>query len=180
MTEPVAPFAKPVYPYKIAVLCDLRDAQNRMLLLHRAKEPNKGLYSPIGGKLDTSIGEAPARCAQREIEEEAGVFVPFDRLRLVGLISEHGFGGTTNWLMFWYRVMGPVEVAEREMNEGRLEWHAVEHVSNLQLPDTDRLVIWPLVRDHDKGGPWDEPGFFSVHIECRGPSGTEIDWRVLQ
>ena len=44
------PMSRPL-PYKIAVLCDLRDESGRVLLIRRAKPPNQGLYSMIGGKL---------------------------------------------------------------------------------------------------------------------------------
>ncbi|MEM7623956.1 MAG: NUDIX domain-containing protein, partial [Planctomycetota bacterium] len=63
----------PPLPYKLATLCDMRDAQGRVLLLRRLRAPNQGLCSPIGGKLDMDIGESPAQCAQREIREESGL-----------------------------------------------------------------------------------------------------------
>lgn len=154
------------FPYKIAVLCDLRDDDGRILLLHRAKEPNKGLYSPIGGKLDTHTGESPAMCAQREILEEAGVEVRIPDLHLGGMISEHGFNGDTNWLLFWYRVIPPISLRPFEMREGRIEWHAREELDALPLPDTDRRFIWPLVRAHEA-----DRGFFSAHIDCTRAGG---------
>ncbi|MBL8745504.1 MAG: NUDIX domain-containing protein [Phycisphaerae bacterium] len=164
------------YPYKIAVLCDLRDDRGRLLLIRRAKDPNKGLYSPIGGKLDTASGESPAMCAQREIHEEAGIDVPIDRLHLGGIISEHGYQGQTNWLMFWYRVLGPVTVTPHTIGEGDLEWHAPEAFDRLPLPDSDRRIIWPLVHRHDAAAPA-RPGFFAVHVECEG---QDMTWRVEQ
>ena len=42
-------------PYRIAVLCYLwnhEEDQERLLMLHRAKAPNLGMYSPIGGKVE--------------------------------------------------------------------------------------------------------------------------------
>lgn len=176
MPTPDAPNS-PAYPYKIAVLCDLRDRGGRVLLIKRAKEPNRGLYSPIGGKLDTASGESPARCAQREIHEEAGLLMPIERLRLVGIISERGFQGQTNWLMFWYRVTGSVEVGPRSIVEGELEWHPLSALDALPLPETDRKVIWPLVRAHDPGTPGAGTGFFCVHVVCDGP---ELVWTVEQ
>lgn len=160
------------YAYKIASLCELRDAEGRYLLLRRAKQPNQGLCSPIGGKLDTALGESPLRCAQREIEEEAGLAIPEERLSLVGIISEHGYDGTTNWLMFWYRVRGPVDLREHTMREGDLIWRHWHEFDALALPETDKRVLWPLVRAHDKPG-----AFFSVHIECEG---KELAWRVQE
>ena len=55
----------------------------------RAKEPAVSKPSVHSPKLEkVPIGESPARCAQREIEEEAGIHVPIERLHLMGLISE--------------------------------------------------------------------------------------------
>lgn len=177
MADTAAP--GPSYAYKIAVLCDLRDSKGRMLLLHRLKEPNAGLYSPIGGKLDMESGESPAACAQREIHEEAGVHIPLERIRLQGIISERGYANDadgasrTNWLLFYFRVVGPVDFEPFEMREGRLEWVEPAVLDDLARPETDQKVIWPLVRDH-------ESGFFSVHIVCDDPSGGGITWRIEQ
>ena len=163
-------------PYKLACLCDLRDDQGRLLLLHRAKAPNKGLCSPIGGKLEMATGESPAQCAQREIMEEAGVHIPLDRLHLMGLIAETAFEGASHWLLFYYRVLGPVQVAEGPMGEGVLRWHHPHELDALPVPDTDRQVIWPLVRRHESptGG---RPGFFVLHIDCRT---TPLSWTLEQ
>lgn len=157
----------PGLPYKIAVLCDLRDDRGRTLLIRRAKSPNLGMCSPIGGKLDTHTGESPLQCARREIEEEAGIDVPIERIRLAGVISEAGFEGQGHWLIFWCRVVGPVAVEERVIREGSLEWHEERDLDALPLPETDREIIWPLVRKHVR----EDGGFFCVHIDCT-PAGA--------
>lgn len=159
------------YPHKIAVLCDLRDQAGRVLMLHRKKPPNLDLYSPIGGKLETALGESPAQCARREIMEEAGLDIPLERLRLGGLITEHGYQGEVNWMMFYYRVLGTVELEPFEMREGRLEWIEEPAIDDLPLPDTDRKAIWPAIRAHAPGG------FFALHIDCTGP---EMSWTLEQ
>lgn len=169
-------------PYKLACLCDLRDARGRVLLIRRKKSPNLGLCSPIGGKLDMHTGESPAQCAQREILEEAGIHVPLDRLHLGGLIAETAFEGEGHWLLFYYRVLGPVEVEERDMREGRLEWFEHDAIADLPLPETDRQVIWPLIRANEGpaalgGDPHARPGFFVVHIDCRD---GRLTWTVDQ
>lgn len=171
----------PVLPYKLACLCDLRDAQGRILLLRRLKAPNRGLCSPIGGKLHTDEGESPADCARREIQEEAGLDIPIERLHLMGLISEAAFEGRGHWLLFLYRVLGPVEVEPRDMREGRLEWFHPSEIERLPLPDTDRHIIWPLVRRHEPTRPGQRPGFFAVHIDCTGEArGQPMRWTVQQ
>lgn len=173
----MSPSEIPSLPYKIACLCDLRDAEGRVLLLHRLKAPNKDLYSPIGGKLDMACGESPTQCARREILEEAGIDVPVERLHLGGLISEAGYEGQGHWLLFYFRVLGPVEVAAGSMPEGRLEWHRLDEIDRLHLPETDRKVIWPLIRRTEPASLGVTPGFFAVHIDCTGP---EMVWTVEQ
>ena len=169
--------ANPAMPYRIACLCDLRDAQGRILLLRRLKAPNQGLASPIGGKLDVDTGESPAMCAQREIKEEAGIDVPLDRIHLLGLVSECEFEGRGHWLMFVYRVLGPVEVPPHDIREGRLDWFHESEIESLPLPETDRHIIWPLIRKADAAQRDDRPGFFAVHIDCRD---GKLRWNVDQ
>ncbi len=180
---PSAHLPPPTFPYKIACLCELRDHAGRYLFIHRNKHPNKDLFSPIGGKLETALGESPARCAQREIAEEAGLDIPMNRLHLAGIISERGFGSATadsgtsddagtNWLMFWYRALGPVDpndMPSHEIDEGRLVWVPREEIDSLALPKTDREVIWPTVLAHEGGG------FFTLHIDC---TGDTVTWQL--
>jgi len=164
-------------PYRIACLCDLRDAQGRILLLHRKKEPNFNLVSPIGGKLDVASGESPAQCAQREVAEEAGLHLSIERFHLIGMVSEQAFEGKGHWLMFVYRVLGEVWVEPHDMREGRLDWFHQHELANLPVPETDRKVIWPLMHEARQRTPAGKPGFFTVHIDCRG---KELAWHAEQ
>jgi len=175
-------------PHKIAVLCYLYDDAGRVLLLHRRQMPNAGFYSPIGGKLHVDEGEGPHECAIREIGEETGLHVKPDEVHLTGIVSERAYEGQTHWLMFLFEVTRPVNPAEikwSEFKEGTLEWVPVDRVETLRIPETDRLVMWPLVRKH-RGG-----GFFTVHIDCAPPPGGGsaiqghgesggIVWRVME
>ncbi len=158
-------------PYKIACLAYLFDPQGRVLLLHRHKEPNLDLYSPIGGKLETAIGESPTACAAREIQEESGLDVPVSDLHLTGIVSETAFNGETHWLMFLYEVTRPVTVEPIHNGEGQLEWHEPNAIDQLPIPDTDRRVIWPLFWKH-------RHGFFAAHIDCSDPA--EMTWAIEQ
>lgn len=176
MTAPASPL-----PYKIATLCDLRDADGRILLLRRLKQPNYGLVSPIGGKLEMATGEGPADAARREIMEEVGLDVPVSRLHLLGLISEKAYEGSVHWLIFYYRVLGPVWTEPRHMNEGELAWFHLKELEGLPLPETDRKIIYPLVHKHEVeylAGRAERPGFFAVHIDCSVPGG--MTWDVQQ
>ncbi len=157
-------------PYKIAVLCYLFDDAGRLLLLHRVRPPNQDLYSPIGGKLEQSIGESPTACAIREIHEETGLTITAQDLHLTGIVSESGFEGSCHWLMYLYEVTHPVAVVPRTIDEGRLEWHPRDGLAGLSIPQTDREVIWPLF--------WRYRGcFFMAHIDC---TGKDLRWRIEQ
>ena len=61
----------PQLPFKISVLVFVKDKNGRLLLIRRAKEPNKDCWSPIGGKLEMVGGESPFECAVRETKEES-------------------------------------------------------------------------------------------------------------
>ncbi len=148
-------------PYKIGVLCYLYDAQGRLLLLHRSQHPNKGLYSPIGGKLHMHEGESPAACALREIHEEVELKLDLSEIHLTGMVSETAYQGENHWLLFLYEVTHPVEIKRMSFREGTLEWHAWDQAMDLNIPETDRHVIYPLVRRF-------HGSFFHAHIDCRG------------
>ena len=78
-------------PYKVASLLFCFNERDETLLLERAQEPNRGRWSPCGGKLKTDIGESPYVCACREAREEIGVELSPSDLHLTGLVSEHGY-----------------------------------------------------------------------------------------
>ena len=149
-------------PYRIAVLCYLEDPDGRLLMLHRRKQPNADMYSPIGGKLEIGIGESPHACARREVQEEAGLDIDPADIKFIGMISEAGYEGTGHWLLFCFRitrVIHPDEIPVYEFEEGILEWIAPEDIDRLDLPESDRTVLWPMVRAH-------QDDIFVAHIDC--------------
>jgi 8-oxo-dGTP diphosphatase len=176
--------------YKIAVLVYMYNSRGELLLLHRRRPPNRDLYSPIGGKLEQGIGESPYACVLREVHEEAGLALSLADIKLLGIVSERAFPGSTpsggedsgetktapaHWLMFCFEVTRPVEVAAREINEGRLEWHPLAAIAQLGIPKTDREVIWPLVRQHSTAlGGKAAHEFFSVHIDCTDAENFKV------
>lgn len=163
-------------PYRIAVLCYLWNTEadsERLLMLHRSKAPNSGRYSPIGGKVEISEGESPHECAIREIHEEAGLELPPEDVRLLGVVAEKGYEDEMHWLLFLFEAKRPVagdEIERYEFEEGRLEWVPIDEVEGKPIPATDRDVIWPMVRNHREGG------FFMVDIDCRD---NTLDWRTV-
>ena len=146
-------------PYKIATLLYVFDDSDRVLLLERTREPNRGFWSPPGGKLETSLGESPWACACREAQEELGMVVGPGDLHLAGIVSEHGYAGTAHWLMFLFEIRPRLNHVPPQVPEGRFEFFSAEALNALPLPTTDRDQIWPLI--------WKYRGrFFAAHCHC--------------
>lgn len=158
-------------PYKISTLLYCFNEQEEVLLLERAQEPNRGLWSPPGGKLQTDAGESPYACACREAHEELGIRLQPADLHLTGLISEHGYAGQAHWLMFLFEVRPRLRELPPPHREGRFAFFPVDALSALSLPQTDREQIWPLFWRH-------RGGFFAAHCHCH-PDG-HFDWMLEQ
>jgi 8-oxo-dGTP diphosphatase len=156
-------------PYKVATLLYCFNSRDEVLLLERAQEPNRGLWSPCGGKLHTDEGESPYACACREAEEELGLRITSADLHLTGLVSEHGFQGQTHWLMFLFEVKSRIDTLPPAHREGRFEFFAKAALSGLRIPKTDLEQIWPWFWTH-------RGGFFAAHCHCI-PDGTN-EWTL--
>jgi 8-oxo-dGTP diphosphatase len=156
-------------PYKISTLLYAFDPSDRILLLERTREPNRGLWSPPGGKLDMSAGESPYACACREAAEELNLKLRPSDLHLTGLVSEHGYQFTTHWLMFLFEVRPRLRTTPDSMAEGRFAFFARNELRRLPLPQTDRDSIWPLFWKH-------RGGFFSAHCHCH--ANGLFRWKV--
>lgn len=134
----------PSLAYKIAVLVFLENARGEQLLLLRAKPPNLGVWSPIGGKLETAIGESPFECAVRETHEETGLTVSTDDLHLFAMIAEKAYEGQSHWLMFLFRCKQPISALPPEIAEGKFGFFSRAAIDQLAIPETDRSALWPI------------------------------------
>lgn len=159
----------PGMPYNVATLLYCFNQHDEVLLMHRAKEPNRGLWSPCGGKLKTEIGESPYACACREAQEELGLQIAAADLHLAGMVSEHGYEGQAHWLMFLFELRTRLKTLPKAYREGEFRFFRREELAELPLPKTDREQIWPLFWKH-------RGGFFAAHCHCH-PNGTN-EWTV--
>ena len=153
-------------PYKIATLLYCFNERDEVLLLERLQEPNRGLWSPPGGKLHTEVGESPYACACREAREELGLKISASDLHLTGLVSEHGYEGQAHWLMFLFEIKLRLKSLPPPHREGRFEFFAPRQLSLLKLPQTDREQVWPLFWQH-------RDGFFAAHCHCHANGWDE-------
>jgi 8-oxo-dGTP diphosphatase len=148
-------------PYKIATLLYCFNRLDQALLLLRNQEPNRGLWSPCGGKLHMDAGESPHACARREAEEEIGLALTPDDLHLTGIVSEHGYEGSAHWLMFLFEVKPRLESLPPPNREGEFRFFDAVEIASLNIPRTDAEQIWPLFWRH-------RGGFFAAHCHCLG------------
>jgi 8-oxo-dGTP diphosphatase len=133
-----------VLTYKIAVLVFLENAQGEQLLMLRAKPPNLGVWSPIGGKLETTLGESPFECAVRETFEETGFAPPPDAFHLFAIIAEKAYEGQSHWLMFLFRCKRPLPALPPDIVEGKFGFFSRAAIDRLPIPETDRTALWPI------------------------------------
>lgn len=125
-------------PYQriLSVLCyALRD--DHVLMLRRRKQPNLGLWTAPGGKLEWD--EAPHEACIREMREETGLTITAPTLRAV--ITEVSPTEDYQWMMFVYLARsfsGEIDLAAAG-HEGDLAWLPIAHLATLPLPEADRI-----------------------------------------
>lgn len=156
-------------PYKVSTLLYCFNERDEVLLLERRHEPNRGLWSPCGGKLRTESGESPYACASREALEEIGLSLQPSDLHLTGLVSEQGYEGQAHWLMFLFEVTVRLKAPPPLHREGRFEFFSAAALNSLAVPETDREQIWPLFWRH-------RGGFFAARCVCQ-PDGENL-WTI--
>ena len=151
-------------PFKISALIFIRNTADQHLLIKRAKSPNKGCWSPIGGKLNQEIGESPYECARRETFEEIGLQVTDSDLHCFGYISEKSYEGTGHWLMFLFECHLSKDQLPTRIDEGHFCFFSREEIGQLNIPETDRKLLWPYYDRYKKS-------FIGLRANC-DPQGT--------
>ncbi|MCG8311118.1 MAG: NUDIX domain-containing protein [Cytophagales bacterium] len=118
---------------KTATLCVLKNGQ-KFMLLKRFKPPNKGLYTPVGGKLEPH--ESPLNAAIRETFEETGIDV--GHMKFCGLLTETS-PVEYNWTNYVY--LAEIEcIPPPPCNEGELKWIDFDEVLHVPAPKTDWYI----------------------------------------
>ncbi|EIP97269.1 ADP-ribose pyrophosphatase [Opitutaceae bacterium TAV1] len=148
-----------VLSHKIAVLVFLENSRGEHLLILRARQPNAGAWSPIGGKLETALGESPFECAVRETREETGFEVESADLHLFAMIAEKAYEGQSHWLLFLFRCKKPVPHLPPDISEGRFGFFSRTELEKLPLPETDRTALWQIYDRH-------RHGFVALRANC--------------
>lgn len=80
-----------IYEYPRPMLtadCVVMNSRDEVLLVRRGNEPFKGCWALPGGFME--MDETIERCAVRELQEETGIEVAENAVRLVGIYSAPG------------------------------------------------------------------------------------------
>ena len=148
--------------YKISTLVFIKNAEGKLMLVQRLKSPNKGLWSPIGGKLEMSIGET---------REETGLELTEKDLHLFAIVAEKAYEGNAHWLMFLFDCKKAMNALPPEMGEGRYEFFDRSRIDSLSIPETDRKMLWSTYDNFSSG-------FCALRADC-GVSG-DIKFTIEQ
>lgn len=114
--------------------------QEQFLLLKRANSPNKGLYVPVGGKVDPY--EDPYETGLREVKEETGISI--SEMRYMGSLIETS-PVKYNWWCSIYMADIPWQEAP-PCDEGILEWIPFAQLESLATPATDWHIYQYIAR----------------------------------
>ena len=154
--------------YKLAVLVFLENAAGELLLILRNRPPNRGVWSPIGGKLEMGLGESPFECAVRETREETGHAVTIADMHLFCIVAEKAYEGEAHWLMFLFRCRKPIATLPPTIDEGRFGFFSRAAVDALAIPATDRAALWPI---------WDKyrDRFVAMRADCAPDRALHVE-----
>jgi 8-oxo-dGTP diphosphatase len=112
-------------------------------MLCRNKEPNKGKFVPVGGKIDPF--ESPHNCIIREIKEETGILL--NKVTYCGTLVETS-PTIYNWISFIY--IGDIDdIIPPKCNEGTLTWIENEDLTKIPTPPTD-LILFEYIKSNKK------------------------------
>lgn len=140
----------------IGTVCFITDLETgNLLMLKRAFEPMKDLWTGVGGK--TGFGEDIRQSCIREVYEETGLEIR--NLQLKGVVKTILQGSNSSWILFVYTA-DEYHGNLLDCPEGELKWVNKGDVMNLELPGFIR-EIFPFTENqgfyegtmvHDKNG----------------------------
>lgn len=103
-------------------------SKDRLLLLKRNREPLKGLWTGVGGKVE--FFEDIRESVVREVQEETGLSVV--HLKCAGILKTILEGTHSSWILFIYTAVAESELTIR-CDEGELKWVLMNQLFSFPL-----------------------------------------------
>ena len=121
---------------------------NKILLIHRNKEPYSGLWAMTGGKIE--FGEHIEETAEREAFEETGLKCDIEGIR--GIASEvvHNEEGAEQHFIMFIVQLKPETTEFKESEEGKLQWFNFNELEKLKIVPSDLLMIKEFILKENK------------------------------
>jgi len=115
--------------------------EEHFLLIRRARDPNRGKYVPVGGKLEPF--ESPVKAARRETQEETGIIL--DDLVFCGVLVESS-PTRYNWTCHIY--LSEVDRVQPPPGpEGEFFWIPYPDLEELDTPPTDWWIYQMVAQE---------------------------------
>ncbi len=137
---------KRIYPeFPLIGVGAVVQAGNRILLIKRANEPGKGLWSIPGGLLE--VGESLREAAKREVEEETGIKVKICELIDVmeNIIRDENGRVKFHYVLIDFRAEPISKEKDIKFSPSpealEIRWFTPEEVKNIPLTQTVRKLL---------------------------------------
>lgn len=124
---------------RVAAMCYIIHG-DKVLLLHRVKEPFQGFLVPPGGKREEN--ENIYECIKREIFEETGLNIKNPKLKVV--TTEIG-PKNYNWILFIF-ICSDFYGELKESSEGKLTWKYIKDLPGENMSQIDKMML-PYIFD---------------------------------
>lgn len=131
-----------------------KEGKSEVLLIHKERGPNEGMWVPPGGKVEW--GETPLEAGKREFEEETG-------LSAKGVLP---YGLVTQWEppQHWALHLVGIPAFGGKLTsgkEGQVKWVGEKELYSMALPKLDD-VLWPYWWNSFTGKP-SELGYLDMY-----------------
>ncbi|MBK8981579.1 MAG: NUDIX domain-containing protein [Ignavibacteria bacterium] len=143
----------------LATLLYIQNDKGEYLLMERQKNPNKGLISPPGGKVETGSAESPVFCAIREAKEECNIDSGSNDWKLAGIVTEKEYPHIGNVMIFLMKYLPRISDIPADCIEGNFLLIHPDNFNSHNIPETDKKFIWSRIFE-------DNPEPFFISLDC--------------